>query len=148
MQYVAYCLIFAGLFVLSSCEKKECQNPPPTLRFMLMKANGSNYITDDKAGNVTIQYTKDGRLIRVSDVRLSASPVYAIESFEMIPISFQTTDTTHFYVAVGNETPGVIQLKTYVDNSQCDGWTHASELRFNGQVVVYDNLKPGYVLTP
>ena len=148
MRNIVVYLILTSFGLLFSCGKKACQSPPPTLRFMLMEANGKNLITDANAGKVSVQYTNGGQLIRVSDVQLSASTTYAFTSYEMIPIARQSADTTHFYVLINNKTVGPIQLKTYVDNSECDGWTHISELRFEGRLIAYDNMKPGYVLMP
>lgn len=138
----------AGLTGLIGCKGDiACQSPPPVMRLLLNTPTGINAINADNAGQVAVQYTRNGQLTDVSDVQVSSATLYTINSYELIRVARQSDDTTHMYVLIGNKPLGLIQLKTYVDNSRCDGWTHASELRFNGQVVPYDNLKSGYALT-
>lgn len=148
MKIPAALLIFCGFVSITACERKLCQNPPPTNRLLLVQPDGSNAVTATNASRVTIRHTKEGKLVSTKNVRVSNPPEYAVESYEMNVISRQLNDTTHFYVSVDDKLFGVVQLKTHVDNSSCDGWTHVSELRFNGRIVPYDNLKPGYTLTP
>ncbi len=59
----------------------------------------------------------------------------------------KSADTTRFYVSVANAVQGVLQLRTYTNTDRCDGWNHISELRFNGRVVPFEVMKPGYTLT-
>ena len=140
-------LVCSSLILLAGCKGNiACQNPPPVLRFVLNTPNGANAVTADNAGQIAIRYARNGQPTTIKDVRVSTGPSYAVESYELIEIARQTSDTTQFHVVANDKTLGAIQLKTYVDNSPCDGWTHINELRFNGQVVAYDNMKPGYTL--
>lgn len=153
MKYVpvhtlgALLLIGFMLALLAGCKGNvACQSPPPAVRLIVVTPAGKPVITPDNAAQITVQYTRNGYLTPVSDVQISPA-TGLVESYELIGVARQATDTTHIYLSAGNKPLGIIQLKTYVDNSRCDGWTHISELRFNGQVVPYDNLKTGYVLT-
>lgn len=146
MKYISLMLLCGILTLLGACKGNiACQNPPQTLRFSIAKTTGENIITATNADKVAISYFRNGQLTAVSDLRVQP-PNYSVESLDAIMSARQTTDTTRFYVSVDNKPQGIIQLKTYVDNSPCDGWTHISELRFNGQIVAYDNMKPGYTL--
>lgn len=148
MKIPAYVLIFSGFFWITACERKECQSPPPSIRLLLIQPDGSNAITTDNAGRVNILHTNNGKLIPIGNYKVGPPAAYTIETYEMNIVSRQFADTTHFYINVDDKPFGVVQLKTYVDNGRCDGWTHVNELKFNGRVVPYDNMKPGYMLTP
>lgn len=78
----------------------------------------------------------------VKDIRVD----YGVQSYDMVTVSRQSADTTRFYLSIADKPFGVVQLKTYIDQSPCDGWTHVGELRYNGAVIPFDNLKPGYTL--
>ena len=148
MKILATLLVFCGFVLLTACERKLCQNPPPTTRLLLIQPDGSNAITATNASRVAISYTKEGKLISTENPGIGTPPNYAVESYDINVISRQLNDTTHFYVSVDDKLFGVVQLKTRIDDSRCDGWIHVGELRFNGKIIPYDNLKPGYILTP
>lgn len=148
MNYVKLLLLCGSLILLVTCKGNiACQSPPPVVQFSLAKTTGENVITATNADKVTIRYFRNGQMTGVNDMRVRA-PNYWVESLEILAAAHQATDTTRFYVSVDDKPQGVLQLKTYVDSRPCDGWTHISELRFNGRVIPYDNLKPGYTLVP
>ena len=125
-------LVCSSLILLTGCKGNiACQNPPDTLLFTLRTTDGNNIISAANADKVTIRYFRNGLATAVNDLRVQA-PNYSVESLDAIVSARQTADTTRFYVFVDNKPQGNIQLKTYVDNSRWDEWTHINELRFNG----------------
>lgn len=148
MNYINLLFLYGSLTLLAACKGHiACQSPPQTLLFSLNKTTGENVITTTNADKVAIRYFRNGQVTLVNDIRVQA-PNYWVESLDMLTAARQAMDTTRFYVSIDDKPQGIVQLKTYVDNSPCDGWTHIGELRFNGRVIPYNNLKPGYTLVP
>ncbi|MGF7216347.1 hypothetical protein GGR92_002512 [Spirosoma lacussanchae] len=146
MTFLVRMLLLGGATLLAACsDAVDCQSSPQPVQVFLTDAAGSPLITAAMAANVGIGYYHNGQWVSLPDARVNPATT-AVSSYDALTISRETGDTTRFWLGNGASRLGVIQLKTYVDNSPCNGWTRASELRFNGRVVPFEAMKPGYTL--
>ncbi len=145
---LAMLLIISIITIAVNCRGKvECVPPPPFLQLWLTNANGSPAVDSSNAKQTTIGYFRNGKLTSLNDARVEffGRESY-VQSYEVIRVASASADTIRFYIAIGNRPAGVFQLKTYLRNTPCDKSTQSSELRYNGTVIPYDNMKPGYTL--
>jgi hypothetical protein len=116
-------------FVQCSRSKVDCQTPPPTLYFTVTKG-GTTY--PSASSTVALSYTdKSGKKAYIADLRAGET---VLSTYELLTTS-QTLGDPPFTVEINQTASGTINLKTYQDDSPCNGWVRQSELRFNGAVV-------------
>lgn len=120
-----------ALMSVLSCNKRiECQNPPPVLGLRIAKVVGLDTTT---ASNIAIALPfQTGQKSYITDLKNANGIVL---TNELINTSYAQKDPS-FALEVNNVQVATIQLKTYKDNSSCDGWIHQSELRLNNKPLV------------
>ncbi|WP_375446849.1 hypothetical protein [uncultured Fibrella sp.] len=102
------------------------------MRFRPLASNGGEQITSTNASKVTLRYYVNGQPATIENLSVQP-PLFS--TYDLVEKARRGTDTTQFYLSVKDKPLGVLQLRTYIDSSPCDGWVHASEVRFNGKVI-------------
>lgn len=146
MNRLVHCLfnglLLAGLVLVTKSCSSKCQNGPTPVQFKLLDPAGKTRLATSKAGDLKLAYYKGGQL---TNMEIGDRPP-AFEIFEPVEIARRSNDTTRFYLTLNQQRVGVLQLKTYIDNSRCDGWPHVNEVLFNGQPSVYNKTDFAYLL--
>lgn len=134
---------------LTGCNQDDvdCQSPPPTLYFNVVDKQNVSLITPATSSTVKLSYpTAAGNQAYITDVQADAvvgQPAYLATS-ELIGKAQQLNPIV-FTLEVDNRRVGSVQLTTYKNNDNCDGWTHPDKVMFNG-IVVAPNAQGQYML--
>ena len=109
-----------------------CLAPPPSLTFQPVKSDGTNVITQANASKVSVRFYNGNDPRKLTNVMIQAP---SFTNHDIVANANAIGDTTRFYLSVDDKPLGYIQLKTYKASDPCDSWVHASEVRFNGNVI-------------
>lgn len=135
-------LIFLLIAVLASCEKDHllCQNSPPTLRFSIRDTKGD---TASKTATLRITYVKGDSKSEIPDTNYRNG---ILSSYDLVMKAHELGNSTVFSVEADGVKIADLTLRTYLDQSDCDGWVHASEVKSGNKVLEVDKTSYAYVI--
>jgi len=128
------------LALLGSCEKPDCQLPPPTYNFVFVDTLGQLLTDTTLARSVKLTYPAAPGAqneVKESDFKAQPSSQYPyvyVASYNLV-VHASENGQGGYTVEIGGKPRGTLSLKTYVNRNRCNGWYNLSEVRYNNKVV-------------
>ncbi|NBA88081.1 hypothetical protein GVN16_20080 [Emticicia sp. CRIBPO] len=136
-------ILWALTCLFTACEDSgmACQNPPPSISFKINSGDSSQNYTRD---NLRITYLrKTGVKAEVTDLRYDNG---IFNTYDLIIQANELGNNSIFTLESDGVKLKELTLKTYKDNSRCDGWIHASEIKAGNKVLEIDKTSFAYII--
>ncbi|RAJ97981.1 hypothetical protein LX87_02888 [Larkinella arboricola] len=126
--------------LLGSCEKPDCQAPPPSYSFAFVDTLGQLLTDTTLAQSVKLTYAAASGTqmdVKENDFKVhSSSPYpYTYEASYKLLVHAAEQGKGDYTVEIGGKPRGTLHLKTYVNRNPCNGWYDLAEVRYNDKAV-------------
>jgi hypothetical protein len=139
MKFIQIILFSLGIIFTLSCERKECQNPPPSYNVAFVDSQGQAFVNDSLQATTLRLSSTSSTGVRTIISSADFRPIVSNDRYKFIYNIgynlFAQSEQNQYVVEVNNKVLGKLVFKNQRDNSPCDGWMHLTEVRFNDQVV-------------
>ncbi|MFD1142577.1 hypothetical protein ACFQ4C_15735 [Larkinella insperata] len=131
---------FVWMLLLGSCEKPDCQAPPPSYGFAFVDTSGQQLTDTTLARSVKLTYAgASGTPTQVKESDFKAQPSspypYVYEASYNLLVQAAEKGQNGYTVEIGGKPRGTLNLKTYVNRTPCNGWYNLAEVRYDNTVV-------------
>ncbi|MBD2705319.1 hypothetical protein IC229_32170 [Spirosoma sp. BT702] len=150
MKFTTIIILLLNVGFALSCRQRLCQSPPPSYNFAFINPQGQSVFNDTlQAGALRLSYASStGTRSIVSKAEFK--PLVTNDQYKILYQVqynvFAQAEQNQYTVEIDNKAIGSLTLTSRRDNSECDGWMHLTEVRFNNQQIALGaNLT--YVIT-
>lgn len=151
MKSIRIILISLGIISTLSCERKDCQSPPPRYNVAFIDSRGQAFVNDSlQAATLRLSSTSPTG-VRTMISSADFKPVISNDRYKFIYNVgydlFAQSEQNQYTVGINDKVVGNLVFKSQRDNSPCNGWMRLTEVRFNDQVVSRSEDNVTYVIT-
>ncbi|ADB41268.1 hypothetical protein [Spirosoma linguale] len=151
MKFIKIILFSLSIIFTLSCERKACQNPPPSYNIAFVDSQGQAFVNDSlQATTIRLSSTSSAG-VRTIVSSTDFKPVVSNDRYKFVYTVgynlFAQNEQNQYRVEVNSKVIGNLVVKSQRDNSSCDGWMHVTEVRFSDKVVSQSADNIMYVIT-
>lgn len=142
--------IIVGALIISGCEQRACQSPPPEYSFAFVTSQQEPVVIDSlQAASLRLVYNSPAgvkMIVPIADFKPYPSDGPSKYTYRMNYNLISQNHPTEYTVEVGGQAISKLSLITKKNDNRCNGWMYLTDVRSNRKPVTIDPNNTTYVV--